>query len=1042
MKIYGTRGDSLIEMPVYVSAGLSFSKSSYILFYGASLHGWGKNYVPGGRDTETYYNMYGDTNVYWLSYEGEDGLRDSIPGDAPVENIHTYFVDTLHIEEDYDCPAKSGFGWIWEKLERGSRESIQKDYAFNLDDIHSSEGTVKVSFYRYYEDRTGSESGTLWHKIRFHVNDKEFYEYIQYSHSQYQDILSFDVSGLKQGTNTFTVELFKDGSSTNDIIYFNWFEVAYNRKYEAVRNTLKFNTTCPSKFNIKGFSKEPSIFDITDELHPVYIYNINFEEDSLVFTNNLSGARKSYTSCEFKTPLSISACSPYSLQEKKEVKYIIITVPDFFPYANRLKNYRDSTEVVSIHEIYDNFSYGIKTPDAITRFLDYAYDNWNKPGFCLLLGAGTYGYKLDIPKNRIPPYEHGTAVGEYGIMPQGHICYDYKFTSNIPIGRITVKNRTETREIVNKLIEYENTKGPWANRLILIPDDEYKLGDDTDVGEGKMFFNAAQGIANDAPVEADIIKLYLINYQKKDDEKSGVKQDIIKYVTDGAILSIFFGHGNLKQVAHEHAMDNPSSIYSFQNGPKLPFFFFGSCGVGCFDRIDEEDMASYMQKIDYGGTIATMACTRGAGIESNFAKGLMKAIMKDKVSTIGEAVFQARMIKSWPTNYELFADPGTKLPVRLETNDSIYISPPDTFQRGTKVIVTGTAPFPDGFAYITAFTSLREETYNFAGGVETVKFNMYGEVEASSEGQLLYDRFFEGITDIKSGEFSLTFFVPNSDKVVFGVGKDTIFFREDTILPGQYDDNLKITTYLWDKDMAMVTFKDRILLLNRLDTTITDAIGPDIQLFADERPFYNNMLLPQNFVLSGIITDSSGINLIDPSAFMLTINDKKDEIYLASYFKYDIGTCTKGNFSYPLLLREDPPCDTLTIKVTDSFGNESEKTYIVQTFSSRKFKLLNVMNFPNPIKGDYTYFTFIPTEPARIRIKIYTITGRLIKTLPVVDCTGLSRIYWNVRDEKNNELANGIYIYRIEAEKESLWEGTGTAQNLTTSVIGKLMIMR
>lgn len=50
-----------------------------------------------------------------------------------------------------------------------------------------------------------------------------------------------------------------------------------------------------------------------------------------------------------------------------------------------------------------------------------------------------------------------------------------------------------------------------------------------------------------------------------------------------------------------------------------------------------------------------------------------------------------------------------------------------------------------------------------------------------------------------------------------------------------------------------------------------------------------------------------------------------------------------------------------------------------------------------------------------VRIKIYTIAGRLIKSLEHTETSApsLVRIDWDGRDEDGNELANGVYLYKV-----------------------------
>jgi flagellar hook assembly protein FlgD len=82
-----------------------------------------------------------------------------------------------------------------------------------------------------------------------------------------------------------------------------------------------------------------------------------------------------------------------------------------------------------------------------------------------------------------------------------------------------------------------------------------------------------------------------------------------------------------------------------------------------------------------------------------------------------------------------------------------------------------------------------------------------------------------------------------------------------------------------------------------------------------------------------------------------------------------------------------------------------------------------------------TYFTFILTNYAdEVEIKIYTIAGRLIQSIFVPPQSGNAycRVYWNGRDRDGDEVANGVYFYKVLAR----------SNGVVKEVIGKLAKVR
>jgi len=76
-----------------------------------------------------------------------------------------------------------------------------------------------------------------------------------------------------------------------------------------------------------------------------------------------------------------------------------------------------------------------------------------------------------------------------------------------------------------------------------------------------------------------------------------------------------------------------------------------------------------------------------------------------------------------------------------------------------------------------------------------------------------------------------------------------------------------------------------------------------------------------------------------------------------------------------------------------------------------------VFNYPNPFARE-TEFTFRHNQPASLSValKIYTVAGRLINSFETITGGDLFvRIPWDGRDRDGDEVANGVYLYKIVA---------------------------
>ncbi len=111
----------------------------------------------------------------------------------------------------------------------------------------------------------------------------------------------------------------------------------------------------------------------------------------------------------------------------------------------------------------------------------------------------------------------------------------------------------------------------------------------------------------------------------------------------------------------------------------------------------------------------------------------------------------------------------------------------------------------------------------------------------------------------------------------------------------------------------------------------------------------------------------------------------------------------------------------LKISGRDRFGNLDPNASVERFFVvDDKLNLLDVYNYPNPF-SDQTYFTFKLSQiPEELEIKIFTISGRLIKSIKRNSAQlnfDFNRINWDGRDEDGDIIASGVYLYKMIVKK-------------------------
>lgn len=122
----------------------------------------------------------------------------------------------------------------------------------------------------------------------------------------------------------------------------------------------------------------------------------------------------------------------------------------------------------------------------------------------------------------------------------------------------------------------------------------------------------------------------------------------------------------------------------------------------------------------------------------------------------------------------------------------------------------------------------------------------------------------------------------------------------------------------------------------------------------------------------------------------------------------------------------------LQITATDTSENTTDLEAIFTL--DETVTLSEVFNVPNPVEDGKTFFTYqLAQPPDKVTIKIYTVSGRLIRTITDASANrGNNETYWDGKDEVGVRCANGVYLYRVIARTE----------NGTVEKVGKLAILR
>ena len=300
---------------------------------------------------------------------------------------------------------------------------------------------------------------------------------------------------LLDGDNTISLTC----NNAPDAIVVDSFDISYIKSFDASNNRLQFSHDNGYRYQIDGFdTTDLVVFDISDPTNVVKVSNYQ-----------ISGANP-YT-LEFEPPLNPEATDTYWVLASgasmvpvgliedmaadlaltaNGADYMLITHRDLgwdqnndlYPWLEELVALRENqglrVKVIDVQDIYDTFSYGIVSTEAIKDFLAHAYSSWQlpAPAYVLFLGDGTYDAKDNLNKgsiNLIPPYLSVTSHMGESLTDEwyGQIAGE-DAVPDLFIGRLPAESVDEAEVMVNKIVAYEtaaNTKS-WEKDLVLVAD--------------------------------------------------------------------------------------------------------------------------------------------------------------------------------------------------------------------------------------------------------------------------------------------------------------------------------------------------------------------------------------------------------------------------------------------------------------------------------------------------------------------------------------------------------------------------------------------
>ncbi|WP_400081127.1 type IX secretion system sortase PorU [Winogradskyella sp. R77965] len=1035
----------------------SFDNNDYILFYGEGPTTY-------NEESETNINLYTDKTYYYVNVSGGSGKRiQAMPTiDTNADIQINKFQDYQFYEVDEYNLAKLGRRWFGDDFDIEN----QREYEFQFPNLVTSEPVNFNIAVGAVSEVSTSMSITINGNVVSNLNLNPIV-----SGSVLARGARF-VNSLNMSSDDIAITLdYNNNGNPSGNGYLDYINIEATRDLTYAGDQLVFknrdvNTTPGiAEYTLSNSSTVEEIWDITDRFNVTNIINLD-NQNSISF-KALSGEERIYlafSNSNFLQPTKDSKSSVANQNLKgtifnnaqgefEDIDYIILTPSQFLSQAERLaqinrNQYNLNVKVVDLQSVYNEFSTGSQDIAALRNFIKYVYDNASTPSnrlkYLCLFGEGSYDYKDRIRNNTnlVPSWytKSSFALTNSFVSDDFYVMLDDNEGTmsnadrmDVAVGRILAEDMQRAKEMVDKIDAYyqKEAYGSWRNNILLI-------SDDVDVSWEKTLQETTEGLGttlNEEKPFLNVVKIHSDAFEQESSAAGNRYPKVNKAIKDaievGALVVNYFGHGGEDGIAKERIFDK-FEAQEVNNVCKFNLFVTVTCEYTKFDDPNRDTAGEFTFWNVNGGAIALITTTRQifVTVGESINKELDDYLFAFGASDYSSAAEALRLTKtdnnvsglSQKRLVFFIGDPAMKLAfpkpnVRLtRVNDVEITEPTDTLKALSYTKLAGEVVDVNGSLLSNYNGTLTATVFD----KEIERQTLGNDGISDSNGDLIILDFttlgeviFKGQASIVNGQFEFDFIVPKDIGIPVGSGKVSFYAQTDNPL----------------SDQAGANFDIKIGGIN--ENAPEDNIGPVINLFMNDENFVSGGITNESPSLLAKLQDDNGINTssgIGHDISAIIDGDETNPIVLNDYYQANIDDYTNGVVTYPFRDLE-PGLHTLTLKAWDVYNNSSTSEIQFMVFDKdEELVISNVLNYPNPFVS-YTEFWFNhnSVEPLDISVQIFTISGKLVRTLNGQTTGGskavssLSKdIIWDGRDDFGDKIGKGVYVYKLKVKSNRL----------------------
>ena len=197
-----------------------------------------------------------------------------------------------------------------------------------------------------------------------------------------------------------------------------------------------------------------------------------------------------------------------------------------------------------------------------------------------------------------------------------------------------------------------------------------------------------------------------------------------------------------------------------------------------------------------------------------------------------------------------------------------------------------------------------------------------------------------------------------------------------------------------------------------------DTVPPDIQLtIGNQQHFVSGDATDTEPLIGATLTDPSGLDYLT-RPLLLEIGDAFGEYERINPEAYQVTHHPGSNqlvLTYPSPELEPREYEA-RLTASDVHGNTDTKQITFRVHDA--LQLLSFLNYPNPFPRKTTLTCELTAPADSLVVKIYTLSGRLIRELSLPATPGFLMVEWDGRDADGVEVANGVYYAKLRVRRD------------------------